>query len=64
MRRLGRIFAHTYFHQRDAFEQAEAESPLYARFLALTAKFDLIPAEFLVIPSSQFSGDHSGEGRL
>ncbi|KIM38075.1 hypothetical protein M413DRAFT_13037 [Hebeloma cylindrosporum] len=58
-RRLGRIFAHAYFHHRDAFEQAEAESSLYARFLALTAKFDLVPAEFLVIPSSQFSGDDS-----
>lgn len=35
---------------------------MYARFLALTAKFDLVPAEFLVIPSSQFSqfsGDDS-----
>jgi len=60
-RRLGRIFAHAYFHHRDAFEQAEAESSLYARFLALTAKFDLVPAEFLVIPSSQFSGDDSRE---
>ncbi|KAI0746912.1 Mob1/phocein [Daedaleopsis nitida] len=49
-RRLGRIFAHAYFHHREAFEQAEAESSLYARFLALTSKFDLVPAEFLVIP--------------
>ncbi|KII92856.1 hypothetical protein PLICRDRAFT_37654, partial [Plicaturopsis crispa FD-325 SS-3] len=50
-RRLGRIFAHAYFHHREAFEQAEVESSLYARFLALTSKFDLVPAEFLVIPS-------------
>ncbi|KAK7437485.1 hypothetical protein VKT23_018557 [Stygiomarasmius scandens] len=49
-RRLGRIFAHAYFHHREAFEQAEAESSLYARFLALTSKFDLVPQEFLVIP--------------
>ncbi|CAL1709100.1 unnamed protein product [Somion occarium] len=49
-RRLGRIFAHAYFHHREAFEQAEAESSLYARFLALTSKFDLVPSEFLVIP--------------
>ena len=60
-RRLGRIFSHVYFHHRDAFEQAEAESSLYARFLALTAKFDLVLVEFLVIPSSQFSGDDSRE---
>ena len=50
-RRLGRIFAHAYFHHREAFEQAEAESSLYARFLALTERFDLVPAEFLVIPT-------------
>ncbi|KAG6902118.1 hypothetical protein C0995_004064 [Termitomyces sp. Mi166 len=50
-RRLGRIFAHAYFHHREAFEQAEAESSLYARFLALTSKFDLVPSEFLVIPT-------------
>ncbi|KZT28150.1 Mob1/phocein [Neolentinus lepideus HHB14362 ss-1] len=50
-RRLGRIFAHAYFHHREAFEQAEAESSLYARFLVLTKKFDLVPAEFLVIPA-------------
>jgi hypothetical protein len=49
-RRFGYIFAHSYFHYREAFEQAEAESSLYARFLALTSKFDLVPAEFLVIP--------------
>ncbi|KAG6837090.1 hypothetical protein H0H93_014982 [Arthromyces matolae] len=55
-RRLGRIFAHAYFHHREVFEQAEAESSLYARFLALTAKFDLVPAEFLVIPTPSSSG--------
>jgi hypothetical protein len=55
-RRLGRIFAHAYFHHREAFEQAEAESSLYARFLALTSKFDLVPAEFLVIPLSHADG--------
>ncbi|GJE86628.1 Mob1/phocein family-like protein [Phanerochaete sordida] len=49
-RRLGRIFAHAYYHHREAFEQAEAESSLYARFLALTSKFGLVPTEFLVIP--------------
>jgi hypothetical protein len=49
-RRLGRIFAHAYFHHREAFEQAEAESSLYARFLKLTSQFDLVPTEFLVIP--------------
>lgn len=42
------------------------ESSLYARFLALTSKFDLVPAEFLVIPTSQYGGegerDHRHDG--
>ncbi|KIK95840.1 hypothetical protein PAXRUDRAFT_826616 [Paxillus rubicundulus Ve08.2h10] len=57
-RRLGRIFAHAYFHHREVFEQAEAESSLYSRFLKLTSQFDLVPAEFLVIPEH-----HDGTGR-
>ena len=66
-RRLGRIFAHAYFHHREAFEQAEAESSLYARFLALTSKFNLVPSEFLVIPprlSSMHDGDDMNERLL
>ncbi|KAI6013826.1 Mob1/phocein [Pisolithus marmoratus] len=38
-RRLSRI-SHAYFH-REAFQQAEAESSLYARFLKLTSLFGL-----------------------
>lgn len=58
-RRLGRIFAHAYFHHREAFENSEAESSLYARFLALTARFELVPSDFLVIPPRLYSGDTS-----
>ncbi|KAH0834777.1 Mob1/phocein [Lanmaoa asiatica] len=60
-RRLGRIFAHAYFHHREAFEQAEAESSLYARFLKLTNQFDLVPAEFLVIPETAIHHDGKGQ---
>jgi len=49
-RRLGRIFSHAYFHHRSLFDQAEAESSLYARFIALTSRYELVPADFLVIP--------------
>jgi Mob1/phocein family len=56
-RRLGRIFAHAYHHHRLAFESAEAESALYARFLALSRHFDLVPAEFLVIPERNEPGE-------
>ncbi|KAI6127897.1 Mob1/phocein [Pisolithus croceorrhizus] len=60
-RRLSRIFSHAYFHHREAFQQAEAESSLYARFLKLTSLFGLVPAEFLVIPESAIQAD--GRGR-
>lgn len=53
-RRLARIFAHAYFHHRELFEQAEAESSLYARFLTLSYKYDLVPPEFLVIGRPEF----------
>ncbi|KDQ14352.1 hypothetical protein BOTBODRAFT_187973 [Botryobasidium botryosum FD-172 SS1] len=49
-RRLSRIFAHAYYHHREAFEQSEAETSLYARFLHLSQTFKLVPPEFLVIP--------------
>src|SRR5712671_7129815 len=63
-RRLGRIFAHAYFHHREVFEQAEAESSLYARFLALTIKFDLVPPEFLIIPTPSGISDEPEPPRL
>ncbi|KAH7869786.1 Mob1/phocein, partial [Lentinula edodes] len=50
-RRLGRVFAHAYFHHRDLFEQAEAESSLYRRFEEMVGRWGLVPREFLVIPS-------------
>lgn len=62
-RRLGRIFAHAYFHHREAFELAEAESSLYSRFLALTSKFDLVPSEFLVIPQRTSNDEDTDESR-
>ncbi|KAH9059606.1 Mob1/phocein [Lactarius vividus] len=63
-RRLGRIFAHAYFHHREVFEQAEAESSLYARFLALTCKFELVPPEFLIIPTHSTTFEDAEPPRL
>jgi hypothetical protein len=60
-RRLGRIFAHAYFHHRDIFAQAEAESSLYARFLALTTHYDLVPPDFIVIPPTKVITDSDGD---
>lgn len=63
-RRLGRIFAHAYFHHREVFEQAEAESSLYSRFLALTCKFELVPPEFLIIPTPSTAFEDAEPPRL
>lgn len=60
-RRLGRIFAHTYFHHRDIFAQAEAESSLYARLLALITRYDLVPPDFMVIPPTKVITDGEGD---
>ena len=62
-RRLGRIFAHAYYHHRLAFESAEAESSLYARFLSLSRHFDLVPAEFLVIPERNERGEEGARSK-
>ncbi|KAL5637528.1 hypothetical protein ACGC1H_004073 [Rhizoctonia solani] len=60
-RRLSRIFAHAYYHHRELFSQAEAESSLYARFLALSQQHSLVPAELLVIPSESFELNSSSD---
>lgn len=46
-RRLSRIFVHAFEHHRDVFEACEAETSLYARFIALVQNFDLIAVESL-----------------
>ncbi|KAF8680411.1 Mob1/phocein family [Rhizoctonia solani] len=60
-RRLSRIFAHAYYHHRELFSQAEAESSLYARFLALSQQHELVPPELLVIPSESFELNSSND---
>lgn len=46
-RRLSRIFVHAYEHHRDTFEECEAETSLYARFVALVKAYDLISVDSL-----------------
>ncbi|KAJ3754585.1 mps one binder kinase activator-like 4 [Lentinula raphanica] len=61
-RRLGRVFAHAYFHHRELFEQAEAESSLYRRFEEMVGRWSLVPKEFLVIPTLGKDNDTSRDG--
>lgn len=58
-RRLSRIFSHAYFHHRETFSLAEAETSLYARFVALCERFALIGSNLLVIPKE---ATQSGRG--
>ncbi|KAI9187645.1 hypothetical protein H9P43_002036 [Blastocladiella emersonii ATCC 22665] len=48
-RRLYRVFAHAYFHHRAVFDQFEAETALYARFLKFITKFDLMGKDTILI---------------
>lgn len=41
--------------------QAEVESSLYRRFLALSEKFELVPPDFLPIPSDAFASAMGGD---
>ncbi|KAI0251438.1 hypothetical protein BJV78DRAFT_1282495 [Lactifluus subvellereus] len=43
---------------------AEAESSPYALFLALTCKFDLVPPEFVIIPTPSMATDDPEPPRL
>lgn len=54
-RRLSRIFSHAYFHHREAFSLSEAETSLYARFVALCERYDLVGANLLAIPRDVLS---------
>lgn len=49
-RRISRVFGHAYFHHREIFEESEAETALYARFVALAKKYNLMSMNLLVIP--------------
>ncbi|KAL1407648.1 hypothetical protein Q8F55_007081 [Vanrija albida] len=53
-RRLSRIFSHAYFHHREAFATAEAETSLYARFVALCQRYELVGQSLLIIPAEGY----------
>jgi len=51
-RRLSRIFSHAYYSHRELFQLAEVETSLYARFVALCEKYELVTPSLMVIPRS------------
>ncbi|CAG8566378.1 11301_t:CDS:2 [Funneliformis mosseae] len=58
-RRLYRIFAHAWFHHREIFEAFENENMLYARFLKLSDRYELIAKNLLIIPYNNNFDDSS-----
>ncbi|KAJ9103913.1 hypothetical protein QFC21_002376 [Naganishia friedmannii] len=53
-RRISRIFSHAWYAHRELFEEAEAETALYKRFLALMKRYELMNLSLLVIPGDAY----------
>lgn len=54
VRRLYRLFTHTYYHHRDLFIEFEKDSHLCARFTQFVQRFDMMPAKLFSIPTHAF----------
>jgi hypothetical protein len=50
VRRLYRLFAHTYSHHHDIFKEFENEMHLCARFTQFARRFKMISSEHYLIP--------------
>nr|AIA82462.1 phocein [Stentor coeruleus] len=51
VRRLYRLFTHTYYHHREIFTEFEKEFCLCARFTEFVLRFDMMQAKLFSIPS-------------
>lgn len=50
VRRLYRLFSHTYYHHREIFNEFEKQMYLCQRFTEFTLKYGLLPAKMANIP--------------
>ena len=50
VRRLYRIFSHTYFHHKDIFNEFENEMHLCGRFTEFAKRFKMMNNELFIIP--------------
>ena len=50
LRRLYRVFAHTYYHHRNIFNQLEEQTHVCKRVHVLSKKYSLIDNAQLIIP--------------
>lgn len=54
VRRLYRIFSHTYFHHLDVFGEFEKEMHLCERFTEFIKKYEMMATKYIIIPSDAF----------
>jgi hypothetical protein len=52
VRRLYRLFAHTFFHHRDIFVIFEGEMHLCARFSLFAKRFKMMSSDQFIIPEN------------
>ena len=50
VRRVYRLFAHTYFHHREIFDEFENEMHLCARFTHFSKRFEMMTEENYILP--------------
>jgi len=50
VRRLYRLFTHTFFHHQDIFAEFEAEMHLCARFTEFAKRFKMMSNDLFIIP--------------
>lgn len=50
VRRLYRLFSHTYYHHREVFNEFERQMYLCQRFTEFALKYGLLPAKMTNIP--------------
>ena len=55
MRRLFRIFSHSYFHHREVFDRFEAEHRLCKRFVSFSNAHNLMSKDQLIIPEEAYT---------
>lgn len=54
VRRLYRVFSHTYFHHMDIFTDFEKEMHLCERFTEFVKLYEMMPSKYIIIPSNAF----------
>ena len=51
VRRLYRLFTHTYFHHKEIFTEFESEMHLCARFTEFATRFKMMSSDLFIIPA-------------